>query len=301
MVSRSTILLIAGVAHAANRALALAAKEFPSPPAWPDAGPEAQAHMVRGVEFAIANPAATAEDQHNAWLADMKAKGWTLGDVKDAIAKTHPAMVPYDELPLLQRAKGDVFRAIVLAMHAQAEASSGIDTSAPEGMVRILCVNPNLNPAKPVNGVRFTEDRGQFISEPVAVAVAERFARVPGYSILGQKSAAEIEADARAMSGGEMPGEDAASIAARWMASQAAAGAAEAGNKAEPAAPPAGTASEPAPKPEQPATAAPVKPGAKGKPAAKGKPGGDLALAAAVVASVAATMDTAGSSDTPAD
>jgi hypothetical protein len=35
------------------------------------------------------------------------------GEVKDAVAKTHPCMVPYDDLPEFQRKKDALFLAIV--------------------------------------------------------------------------------------------------------------------------------------------------------------------------------------------
>lgn len=36
---------------------------------------------------------------HDVWAAGRIAEGWTYGDVKDAVNKKTPLLVPYDELP----------------------------------------------------------------------------------------------------------------------------------------------------------------------------------------------------------
>lgn len=68
---------------------------------------------VQGVEFRLANPDATPEDQHKAWMEAKEKDGWVYGEVKDANAKTHPCMVAYDQLPASQRAKDHLFQGIV--------------------------------------------------------------------------------------------------------------------------------------------------------------------------------------------
>jgi len=44
------------------------------------------------------------------------ADGWQLGETKDPVAKTHPALVPYEHLSAEVQAKDAVFAAIVLAL-----------------------------------------------------------------------------------------------------------------------------------------------------------------------------------------
>jgi hypothetical protein len=39
--------------------------------------------------------------------------GWVYGEVKDAEKKTHPCILPYDELPLQQRTKDYLFKQVV--------------------------------------------------------------------------------------------------------------------------------------------------------------------------------------------
>lgn len=53
---------------------------------------------------------------HEAWLSEKKAHGWTYGDVKDPVAKTHPCMVEYDKLPPEQAYKDTLFVEVVLAL-----------------------------------------------------------------------------------------------------------------------------------------------------------------------------------------
>ena len=40
-----------------------------------------------------------AENTHNVWAAQRVADGWTYGSHRDDDQKTHPCLIPYDELP----------------------------------------------------------------------------------------------------------------------------------------------------------------------------------------------------------
>ncbi|RZK27853.1 MAG: hypothetical protein EOO61_22850, partial [Hymenobacter sp.] len=40
-----------------------------------------------------------AENAHELWAAERKSQGWTKGEKRDDVAKQHPCLVPYDELP----------------------------------------------------------------------------------------------------------------------------------------------------------------------------------------------------------
>ena len=111
------VLEIAKVCHQANLAMCQAFGDRSAVP-WDDAPEWQKLSAKRGVQYAIANPDATPEDQHNAWMADKIKDGWVHGKVKDPAAKTHPCIAPYLELPVEQRVKDHVFRAIVRAMTA---------------------------------------------------------------------------------------------------------------------------------------------------------------------------------------
>lgn len=114
-VYRSMEDLIAEVCHEANRGYCAALGDDSQLP-WADA-PEWQKESARkGVQFIIDNPDAGPSASHESWLAEKEATGWKYGPVKDAEAKTHPCFVPYDDLPVEQRAKDYIFGAIVRAM-----------------------------------------------------------------------------------------------------------------------------------------------------------------------------------------
>lgn len=110
-------LRVARACHEANRAICEAFGD-PSQKPWDQAEKWQQDSAIKGVVFALDNPAAPPSAQHDAWHADKVAAGWTFGEVKDADAKTHPCMVRYDQLPPEQRVKDGVFKAIVNALAA---------------------------------------------------------------------------------------------------------------------------------------------------------------------------------------
>lgn len=55
-------------------------------------------------------------------------------------------------------------------------------------MAKVICTLPNT--ADVVNGVKFTLDRGEMISEDVSDEVAAAFAVIPGYTVAGAGKAA---------------------------------------------------------------------------------------------------------------
>jgi hypothetical protein len=105
-------MFIASVAHEVNRAYCQAIGDDSQKP-WGETGIELRDSAAKGVAFAVKNPDATPEDQHNAWMADKLRSGWTYGPEKDLEMKRHPCLVPYAELPLEQRVKDYLFRAVV--------------------------------------------------------------------------------------------------------------------------------------------------------------------------------------------
>jgi hypothetical protein len=53
----------------------------------------------------LANPGRTPEDSHQLWMAQKLADGWVYGPVKDREKKTHPDLVPFDQLPEIEQRK----------------------------------------------------------------------------------------------------------------------------------------------------------------------------------------------------
>lgn len=107
---------VARVCHEANRALQHLAGETVGPP-WDDAPDWQRASAAAGVD--AARDGAGPRELHAAWCDHKTATGWTYGPRKDEAARTHPCLVPYDELPEAQRRKDAVFAAIVAALTPQ--------------------------------------------------------------------------------------------------------------------------------------------------------------------------------------
>jgi hypothetical protein len=110
-----SIQFVAIACHEANRVWCLANNDE-SQKHWEDAEQWQRDSAIKGVEFAIANPDAADSAQHDAWMNDKIKDGWVYGEKKDAEAKTHPCIVPFEELPEFQQKKDKLFRAIVNAL-----------------------------------------------------------------------------------------------------------------------------------------------------------------------------------------
>ena len=106
------VMQIAVVCHQANKAWCEANEDY-SQKDWEQAEDWQRDSAIKGVEFAIANPDAGDSAQHDAWSAEKVADGWVFGDVKDPVKKTHPCLVPFEQLPEFQQKKDRLFRAIV--------------------------------------------------------------------------------------------------------------------------------------------------------------------------------------------
>lgn len=103
---------IAKIAHEANRAYCEELGDT-SQTSWEDAPEWQKESAVNGVEYHLNNPGAQPSDSHNNWMAEKTAEGWIYGTVKDTVAKTHPCMVEYHELPFEQQLKDHLFSGIV--------------------------------------------------------------------------------------------------------------------------------------------------------------------------------------------
>lgn len=107
---------IARVCHEVNRAYCQALGDESQVP-WYEA-PDWQRQSCRdGVAYHLSHPGGCPEDSHINWCEHKKREGWIYGPEKDEEAKTHPCLVPYDELPVDQRAKDHIFVAIVRELH----------------------------------------------------------------------------------------------------------------------------------------------------------------------------------------
>jgi len=106
---------IASTCHEVNRVFC----EFMgdnSQPTWDEAPQWQKDSAISGVRFHAANPDAGDSATHDNWMRDKIADGWVYGEVKDPEAKTHPCLVPFEELPRHQQFKDRFFGTIVRQM-----------------------------------------------------------------------------------------------------------------------------------------------------------------------------------------
>ena len=106
---------IAQACHEANKVWCEANGDF-SQKHWYASEGWQQDSAINGVKFRLENPDAKEDAQHNAWMEDKIKDGWVYGETKDAEKKTHPCIVPFEQLPLFQQKKDALFCAIVDAL-----------------------------------------------------------------------------------------------------------------------------------------------------------------------------------------
>jgi RyR domain len=89
----------------------------PAPqPEWarvPDAMRARVLAMVRGYKAGI-----TPRQAHERWLEAMAADGWHYGPHKDSVARTHPNMMAYSDLPQEQKIKNAMSQQITMVLTA---------------------------------------------------------------------------------------------------------------------------------------------------------------------------------------
>ena len=112
LVKKNKIMKIAMVCHEANKAWCMSQGDY-SQKHWNEAEQWQIDSAIKGVEFRLNNPDAGHDAQHNAWMKEKVDGGWVWGIIKDVDAKTHPCIVPFEELPEFQKKKDALFCAIV--------------------------------------------------------------------------------------------------------------------------------------------------------------------------------------------
>lgn len=85
-------------------------------PLWEEAPDWMHASTRESVLHALQHDAPSGRTQHDQWVAQKQRDGWRHGPVKDAAQKTHPLMVPYDDLPEWERRKDALINALARAL-----------------------------------------------------------------------------------------------------------------------------------------------------------------------------------------
>lgn len=106
---------IARTAHGANLEWCQSHGDWSITP-WVDAPDWQKESVMDGVRFHVNNPSMSPEQSHENWCKFKEKDGWVWGERKDPVAKTHPCLLDYWDLPFHHRMKDHIFRAVVHAM-----------------------------------------------------------------------------------------------------------------------------------------------------------------------------------------
>lgn len=112
--NEKTIEAAARAAHEANRAYCIALGDASQLP-WDEAPEWQRTSCTNGARLVLTKDIGPRES-HESWMREKRETGWFYGPVKDPEAKTHPCMLPYEQLPAEQRAKDSIFGAVVRAV-----------------------------------------------------------------------------------------------------------------------------------------------------------------------------------------
>lgn len=61
--------------------------------------------LLNGVRYQDENPNTTSEENHNNWMKMKISQGWIYGSKKNSNLKTHPDLVPYNQLSKIEQLK----------------------------------------------------------------------------------------------------------------------------------------------------------------------------------------------------
>ena len=106
---------VARICHEAHRALCMGLGDL-SIPAWDFLGDWQKEGALRSVQAIHANPSLTAEEMHAAWMLDKLARGWHPGAAKAPDRLEHPDLIAWADLPASEKAKDELWIAIVVAL-----------------------------------------------------------------------------------------------------------------------------------------------------------------------------------------
>jgi hypothetical protein len=105
---------IAKMAHEANKAYCESEGDYSQKP-WVEAPAHNRISAIAGVKAYFDKPNRTPAESHQAWVDNKLQQGWRYGAIKSDQLKTHPSLLPYDQLPLVAKYKDSLFRSVVLS------------------------------------------------------------------------------------------------------------------------------------------------------------------------------------------
>jgi len=105
---KSFIVLIAKECHRNNREYCKLIGDD-SKVEWDEAPVWEQESVCQGVLDILESPDVTPEQMHQKWFDFLRRDGWAHGKKKSLSQKTHPCLVPFNELPAAHQVKDEIF------------------------------------------------------------------------------------------------------------------------------------------------------------------------------------------------
>lgn len=102
------IIATARICHELNKVFCVHNGDF-SQVSWSEAPESIRLSAISGIVEIFGGRILSPQQSHEAWREHKISSGWTWGDVKDEEKKTHPCLVPYEELPSMQKEKDTLF------------------------------------------------------------------------------------------------------------------------------------------------------------------------------------------------
>lgn len=96
-----------------------AANRQPRYPAWEIAPDWMKEATYESVTFVLDHPGSSDSLHHDQWMQKKIEDGWVWGPVKDGDKKTHPMLVAFEDLPIFERKKDALVKALVLELYRQ--------------------------------------------------------------------------------------------------------------------------------------------------------------------------------------
>jgi hypothetical protein len=106
--------IITKLIYEAARLEAIWSKRSIVPEKWEERDKEFRRQMIEVVEkYLTMEKLPTPEEAHNSWMKSYFEMGWKYGEKRDIEKKTHPDLVPFDDLPQDEKDKDAVFLALI--------------------------------------------------------------------------------------------------------------------------------------------------------------------------------------------
>jgi len=110
-----TVRDIAKIAHEINKAFCESIGDN-SHAEFDELSDEMKRGTIDGVRHHLSDSNLSPEASHEAWMKNKIDQGWVYGSEKDENKKTHPSLIPYNDLPTTEKSKDYLFRQVVRSL-----------------------------------------------------------------------------------------------------------------------------------------------------------------------------------------